>query len=287
MNRGSQTLCKNFLPLIAVFIFAPCFMLFATARIDRIDLFDKSDNHLLFVTFDYDSSGKNTGRSIFASDSTFLRHTSFQTNAAGDIVRETSLDFDSNTAYYTTLSASAGKTTFSVFDQFGLDQLGGAVSYSATGQTAFDLSQNSAVLNRIAYDTAADGGVTRINVLDKTGSLLYYAAVASASAVVQGAAAHVPMRPGITLTNSGQCLVVFEVLKPSTVSLEMFTVSGRNAGRLFCRQFAAGTYSLRARPDAGVAIRPATGIYLFRLSINGATAAVTRGMVERRQGALR
>ena len=287
MNRGSQRLCKKILPLMAVFIFASWFTLFAAARIDRIDLYDNADNHLLFVTFDYDAGGKNTGRSVFASDSTFLRHTSFQTNTAGDIDKETSLDFDSNTAYYTTLSASAGKTTFSVFDQFGLDQLGGSVSYSAANQTSFDLSQNSTLLNRITYDTASDGSLNRINVLDKTGSLLYYAVVTNATGVIQGAVAHVPVRPGITLTNSGQCLVVFEVLKRSMVSLEMFTVSGRNVGRLFRRQFAAGTYSFRAQPDAGNATRPAAGIYLLRLSINGATAAVTRGMFERRQGALR
>jgi hypothetical protein len=89
------------------------------------------------------------------------------------------------------------------------------------------------------------------------------------------------------LTKSGQCLVVFQVSKRSIVSLEMFTVSGKNAGKLFCRQFVPGTYSLHARPGAGGANRPAAGIYLFRLSINGATAAVTRGMIERRQGALR
>jgi hypothetical protein len=267
-------------------VFVPS-LLFAAPRIDRIDLYDNADNHLLFVTFDYDVSGKNTGRSIFASDSTFLRHTSFQTNTAGDIVRETSLDFDSNTAYYTTLSASAGKTTFSVFDQFGLDQLGGPVSYTAAGQAAFDLSQNSALLNRITYDTASDGSVTRINVLDKTGSVLYYAVVANAAGIFPGAVAQVPVHPGITLTKSGQCLVVFQLSKRSMVSLEMFTVSGKNAGKLFCRQFAAGTYSFHTRPGAGGASRPAAGIYLFRLSINGATAAVTRGMIERRQGVLR
>lgn len=286
MNRGSQRLCKKILPLMAVFVFTPCFILFAASRIDRIDLYDNADNHLLFVTFDYDAGGKNTGRSIFASDSTFLRHTSFQTNTAGDIVKETSLDFDSNTAYYTTLSASAGKTTFSVFDQFGLDQLGGPVSYTAASQTAYDLSQNGALLNRITYDTASDGSLNRINVLDKTGSLLYYAIVTNATAALHGAAAHVPVRPGITLTKSGHCLVVFQISKRSMVSLEMFTVSGKNAGKLFSRQFTPGTYSFRAQPDAGSATRPAAGIYLFRLSINGATAAVTRGMVERRQGAL-
>ncbi|HUI91792.1 MAG TPA: hypothetical protein VLX68_06035 [Chitinivibrionales bacterium] len=272
---------KN-LSLTALMIIVCQCMLFAAPRIDRIDLYDNADNHLLFVTFDYDASGKNTGRTVFTSDSTFLRHTTFQTNAGGDILKETSVDFDSNTAYYTSISPSASATTFSVFDQFGLDQLGGPVTYAAAGQNAFDLSQNGAALNRITYDTAADGGITRINVLDRSGDILYYATVTGASAVLRGATGHAPVRPVLTLTNRGQCLVVFEVEKRSTVSLEIFTLSGRCVERLFSGQFAAGEYSFRI---AHGSVRLATGMYLFRLSINGGTAAVTRGMVERK-GAL-
>jgi hypothetical protein len=282
MNRHFQSAQNKFLLFIAVFTIIPQCLIYAAPRIDRIDLYDIADNHLLFVTFDYDAGGKNTGRTVFASDSTFLRHTTFQTNTSGDIVRENSIDFDSNTAYYTTLNTSAGKTTFSVFDQFGLDQLGGPVSCTTGSQIAFDLSQNGAALNRITYDTASDGSLTRINVLDKTGAMLYYATVSSASAVLRGVGGHIPVRPVITLIKNGQCNIVFEVTNKSQVSLEMFTVSGKAAGKLVSKQFTAGAYSFRVPLGK---TRPAAGIYLFRLSINGQTAAVTRGMVER-QGVL-
>jgi hypothetical protein len=286
MNRSPKTPWKNILPLVAVFIVTPCFILFGAARIDRIDIYDKSDNHLLFVTFDYDAAGKNTGRSVFAGDSTFLRHTTFQTDVQGVVTKETSVDFDSNTVFSTTRNVSAGKTTFSVFDQFGLDQLGGAASYSVSGQNAYDVTQNGAVINRISYDTAGDGSLSRINVLDKTGSLLYYAAVTNATGVLQGNFSHVPGCPGIYLVKGTRCAVTFQVSKRSLVSLEMFTVSGRNAGKLFCGQYTAGTYSFHVQLNAGGTARPAAGIYLFRLSIDGASAAVRTGMVERQQGAI-
>ncbi|MDD5674737.1 MAG: hypothetical protein PHC61_11275, partial [Chitinivibrionales bacterium] len=133
-----------------------CFAFCHAARIDRLDIFDKSDNFLLFVTFNYDAAGNAIGRSVFTADSTFLRSTTFQTS--GTTTKEASLDFNGNSLFTTTISAPSGNNTaFSTVDQFGMDQFGGSMTYSSGPTNTFNINQNSALTCMEQYTFGADG----------------------------------------------------------------------------------------------------------------------------------
>ena len=128
--------------LSAVFLLAVSI----SARIDRVDIFDRAGNSLLFVEFEYDAEGKNTGRSVYASDSTFLRRTAFVNDNAGKRIREVSFDFNNDTIGRTEFSTIGNKPGISVFDQFKLDQFGAPVSYSANGENSYDIYHNGSVV---------------------------------------------------------------------------------------------------------------------------------------------
>jgi hypothetical protein len=255
--------CAAYFLAFLVVQFAP---LRVAARIDRIDLFDKSDNRLMFVTFDYDASGNNIGRSVFMADSTFVRSTTFQNDVAGNRVRETSFNFNGDTTGYTTFTTVNATRAISVFDQFGLDQLGGPMSAGASGTNAFDVSQKSAVINKIQYQFDAGNNLTRINVLDAGGQLVYYAAVNAANPAV------LPMRPirahapAISMIGSRYCRMQLTVDKPSIVRLDAYAPAGRKVATLLSVNCGPGRTDLVA--DCAVASLP-DGIYLFRVSVDG------------------
>jgi hypothetical protein len=250
--------------------------------IERIDLFDQTDNHLLFVTFSYDALGRNTGRSVFNADSTFLQSTSFTSDAQGAVSRENSINFDSNSVSSTALSRSGGKTSFSVMDQFGLDMLGGAVSYPASTNHSYALSQGGAVLNTVRYQYADDGRLTRIEVLDAGASLVYYATVKTTILSATLAPSRELLRtPSLQMRGAGRFRLTFELRHSGRVSLEVFSLNGRRLAALVDRTFSAGRQTVSA--DLFDRQQPAisSGVYMLRLSINGKCLSTQRYVVQR------
>jgi len=241
----------------------------AAARIDRIDLYDKSDNRLMFVTFAYDASGNNTGRSVFMADSTFVRSTTFQNDVSGNRVRETSFNFNGDTAGYTTFTILNAKPAISVFDQFGLDQLGGPVSAGASGTNAFDVSQKGAVINRVQYQFDAGNNLTRINVLDAGGNLQYYAAVNAVNRAIVPMRLYSAKQPSLSMIGSRYCRIQLTVDKPSIVRLDAYAPAGRKVATLLSVTCGPGSSDVVA--DCAAARLP-DGIYLFRASVDGVPA---------------
>jgi hypothetical protein len=239
------------------------------ARIQRLDVYDKTDNKLMFVTFQYDAAGKNTVRDVFAADSTFLRHTSLQFNAQNQVIKESSINFDSALVFYTNISSSGTSSTFSVFDQFNLDQFGGAMSSSTSDQVTYTISQGGAAINKIKY-TLVGGSVQRIDVGDNNGVMLYYALTDSSQVGLRIARQpSAAQRPSVTALGKGHFKVFCNLLQPANLTLELFNISGRRAAVVMNKQFGPGAHSIKA--DA-FASRPKTlsnGAYIVRLAIDG------------------
>jgi hypothetical protein len=249
------------------------------ARIDRIDIYDKSDNPLLFVTFDYDSTGANTGRSVFASDSTFLRSATFQTT--GTSVKESSIDFNGSLVFSTTRSPSTGGNgSFSTIDQFGMDQFGGAMSYSLASANNYTVTQNGQLSCSEQYQLAADGTLSRINILDKTGSLMYYA-IASPATSVSAPPREMIMQPVLTIGNRGIIRARFGLIRSSHVCLEIYTLAGRKAAGLIDKIFGSGSHALSVSVPGPGARGLGNGAYVVRLTIDGTAAVSGRMLLQR------
>jgi hypothetical protein len=249
------------------------------SRIDRLDIYDNSDNHLLFVTFAYDSAGANIGRSVFASDSTFLRSTTFQ--PSGTSVKETSIDFDANLVFSTTIGAAAGaKTPFSTVDQFGLEQFGGGMNFTLTSTNNYDISQNNVTSYKEQYQFAADGSLSRINILDKNGSVIYYAVSTSATGVTARPRAAARFSVSIN-ANRGYVKVVFGLVHTSHVCLDLYSPAGRRIAALLDKNLDSGNHAF-ALDGRGRNVNPlGNGACICRLTLDGVTVMAKKIVLQK------
>ena len=103
----------------------------------------------MFIEFEYDASGANISRSVYMSDSTFIKKTVIQNSSDGKKVKETSLNFNEDTLFSASFKTDGSKNSINVKDQFGVDQFGGDVSYTEATTDNFDISQNSKLINKI------------------------------------------------------------------------------------------------------------------------------------------
>lgn len=273
MELFTESIHKNKNILLAVLLISA--FTFAASPVKRLDMFDEQDNHLMFVNFEYDTNGNHISRSVYMSDSTFKRKTIFENDAQGNRIKETSLDFNYDTILTTTLGNDGGKTSFSIIDQFGNDQLGGAVSYSESGEGNYDIFQGSSIINKMVYDSDAQGKVTKISVLDKDGLILYYAKVTYEEVGNIGVfGGKTGLAPAILTKGSKYLELHFHLSTPARVECDLFSLSGRRVAILLNKRFAKGVYRETVRVASTVPVL-AAGVYLVNLSING--KIVTRG----------
>jgi hypothetical protein len=232
----------------------------------RMDIYDKADNHLLFVTFEYNGSGECISRSVFASDSTFLRTTRFTKNGSV-VTAENSIDYEDNPLFTTSISPQSGKTDFTIKDQFQMDLLGGPMSFTNGATGEYTISQGGATLYKQKYEFANDGSLTRVTFSDPAGTLLYYAKVVLSGGVIHGTGNGISPRlaPVFRFAANGKLLVSFTLAAPSRVTVELFTPSGRLAAKTTSKSLAAGRRTLAAACGQKLGI----GTYIARISANG------------------
>jgi hypothetical protein len=266
----------NFAYVIATFIvyLGLAATLAGQPRLDRLNFFDKADNQLFFVTFEYDVSGKNTGRTVYMSDSTFVRRTVFVNDGAGNHARETSFNFNDDTAGYSLFTSVGGKPAVSAYDQFGLDQLGGPVSWSSGDQVTYDVSQRGAVINKIRYTTVA-GALSRIDILDNAGSLLYYAQPGTPLAVVPRPMP-VSKRDDCRIMTIGEngCKIALHFDALSSVRIEQYRISGQRVSTLFSGQIGP------INREILVSV-PVAGVYFVKLLVNDRCVDQKVGIITR------
>ena len=249
------------------------------APITRVDIYDKSDNHLLFATFDYDGTGKNTGRSVFTSDSTFLRSTTF--GPSGTAAKETSIDFNNNPVFVTTINAPvAGKTAFSTVDRFGLTHFGPSMNYQETSANNYDITQNGVLSCKEQYEFGANGDLNKITVLDKNGTLAWYALVMNQVSAVTNPLNLIPLRSSLFTANRGRVRIRFDLAETGAVRAELFTAAGRRAAILINGKYTGGTHFLTVSASGADGIQLGNGTYIVRMTVNGAAAVNSRLLLQ-------
>lgn len=228
-------------------------------EIKRADFYDASGNHLMYVKFVY-KNGKNTERNVYMSDGYFKRKTILVNNSSGKREKEVSFDYNEDTSFVTTIAADGNKTKFTVRDQFKVEQFGGDVSYSGSGDD-FDFFQNGSLINKMKYNGK------RIEVLDKTGSLAYYVELDN-----------VPVRKtnrklshslmSIQQRGNSRFMVHLTLSSPSNVSCDLISLSGKKLATLFSKNLVYGSISESVNLTS-VIPGLADGVYLINMSIDG------------------
>jgi hypothetical protein len=159
----------------ALLAFALCIASAFAQAPTRLDLYDGADNHLMFVTFEYDGQ-KNISRTVYMSDSTFVRKIMVERDEQGKSTREVSLNFNDDTSLTTNFHYSGDATFFSIADQFKVDQVGDTVSCLAGDPLHFSLSykRTNTPAASIGYEKNNDGALTKVTISDNTGGPSYY-----------------------------------------------------------------------------------------------------------------
>ena len=253
----------------------------------RLDLYDAQDNWLMFVRFSYDSTGKNTGlgRTVFMSDSTFMRNVTATTDGSGQRLTETSFNFNGDTVFRSTYGASG--SSISTRDQFGVDQFGGPVNIASTGDMQYDLSQGGSVINKMTYEKDDQGRFTRVNVSDADNTLIYYGIFSYDVEGVVAAGKKRAFNPAIEQSRRGSLILRVSLEKPSTVRCELLSLSGKRVGVMLDTRLSKGAHRQVVPLVSQHSRALAMGVYCVSLSVDGRTVAVERLLVQDREAGSR
>jgi len=240
--------------------------------ITRMDLFDASDNHLLFITFDYNDKGDCIQRNVFSSDSTFMYSTTFTTS--NGVKKEHSVDYLDNTIYNTNINApSGGATAFTTVDQFGLSQFGAPLSWKKSTENTYDITQNGAKVCTQKYEYNADGDLTGITVMDKNGNKAWYAQIIHHNVAVRRGISEHGMNPMRFSVSRSAIKFYCTLSEAKFVSVELISPAGRRIESLVHGNLTKGKHSFSSSTR-----NLASGAYIVRVSIDG-TFALTRKVI--------
>jgi hypothetical protein len=245
------------------------------APINRLDIYDAADNHLLFVTFEYNGDGICTGRSVFASDSTFMYKTTIQADASGS--EENSFDYLENKIYKTKVkNTGTGSAEFSTVDQFGLSQFGSALTHSQTEANLFSINQGSTPVCKEKYEYDSTGNLARIVILGKNNETLWYAKAALAVGIKKVTSVKAFNSLAI---NASRGIIKFQCVMAAErfVTAELITPSGRRVKYLVNKMLTPGSYTF----TTGLEGHTASGTYIVKVSMNGVTVLTRKAIVQK------
>jgi hypothetical protein len=243
----------------------------------RLDLYDRDGNHLMFVTFEYENQ-KNVSRTVYMSDSTFVRKTFITYDLQGNRARESSLKFNSDTSYISEYQHRGDTTMFSIRDIFGIDQLGGRVRYLTDDSLSFNFSYQSggsSVTYVINYEKNQLGDLAKVTVSDYVLGKLFTGFFSFNDSPVK--ALHpqeIKQLASVRLRNSKVLDLGLNLEKPSVVKCCLVSLSGRRAGVLFEGRLAGGAQS-RSLRLSGLG-HMAEGVYMLTVSVDGAAVLKTK-----------
>jgi hypothetical protein len=250
-------------------VIAICFTLapLSGAPVKRMDVFDNTGNSLLFVEFEYDNNGNNIARTVFMADSSFIKRTVFTNDASGNRARENSFNFNDDTLGYTVFSSQNNRPSINVFDQFGLNQFGTSVSYELNGENQYDIYHNGSVIYKMKYLYTAEGEPERVNVMDKSGTTLYYATFSSAIKTIFQSVRSVSQMQCIVTAD--KCKLTILLKKDSELKACIYNLSGKIVSVPYTGTLKAGMRSVAFRLDQANAKKVASGMYIMRLFVDG------------------
>jgi hypothetical protein len=239
----------------------------------RLDLFDASDNNLMFITFEYEN-GRNTSRTIYASDSTFMRRVIISRNAGGSRTNEVSFNFNDDTSFVTRYQQSGTTTSMKIVDQFSVDQIGGTLDYTASGNNSYDATfpKTGTPAAKVTYESNADGTLRKVTVFNGKGQTQFYGVFTNGSVDIVP-----PNQPpnracpaaSLRLRGARQLELRLNLPASGEVRCQLTTLAGRAAGTLFNAPVKAGLQKLLVRADGNGSRRIADGVYLLTVSVDG------------------
>jgi hypothetical protein len=252
------------LPLLSV-----CFCLInAQDRIDTIRIYDRADNLLYYLTYDYMAGGVLIGQSLFDRTGYFLK--GIAVDGSG---KRTFRDDNGDLYHYSIPRTDGAKNYFDLYDRFNKpSEQRVCQGYSSPGATAgmiefFNLSGGLTHRMQYQYDGTR---IQRINILDNAGALSHHADVhyiddpgVEDGAFPQTGDGLLEMRPGLQ-----GVAISFALKSAGRVRMEAFDIRGRRAGLILDRVFPAGPGSLFCS-TRGFAFSRSAGVYLIKTDIKG------------------
>ncbi len=242
----------------------------------QLDIYDASDNHLMFITFQYDENGRNIGREVFMSDSTFIRRVEISYGDDGRRAKEASFNFNDDTSWVMKYGGSGKEVEFSISDQFGVDQVGGAVRYSAgEEQLSYDLTykSNGGFAARIEYEKDGNGNLKMVRVYDKSGELQYYGLFDGVGVrdVGRGGWKDRKVLTEAVIRSRGIRSVdlLLRLDRGGEVRCDLMTVSGRYAATLYRGKKEAGSHEMTLGIGGKEMRGLGRGVYVLVVKIDG------------------
>jgi hypothetical protein len=271
---------------ILCFILLSFFLTANATSVKYVHFFDAMDNKLMYLEFEYDGSGNNTARSVYMSDGTFIKRTVFNAASDGKRSLETSLNFNEDTLFSTSLRTDGAKKFIKVKDQFGVDQFGSEISYTESATDNFDFFQNNSQLNKMSYEKDGSGVYRKINVYDNTQKLMYYATLQYDGEPSAVKYQKIPLTsPSVRAMGNNNYEFRFNILKSSTISCELTSLSGRQVGKVFNRTFTPGPG--KEIVSIGKSLPTiANGVYLMNFSIDGKSVSRDKILIQGSKGGL-
>jgi len=273
---GFQIVYSMTLPLMLMFSSS-----YSAFNPTQLDFYDNTDNHLMYIVFHYEGD-RLTGRTVYMADGTFKREVNLVPDpaVAGGRLSETSFDFNGDTSFVTTYRNEAGKTSFTIKDQFKLDHVGGAVSYStATPDDYLITYQDNSFASHIAYENLPDGTPSKVYVYDAAGQMEYYGVFAT-TGINSNRANRLGGSPQAVVSPRGGAGfdIRLNLSAPGVVKCELLTLSGRVAGVLLNESVPKGQFlrSISTIRQAPVS----SGVYLMVVSVNGKVVSSRRYLSE-------
>lgn len=237
----------------------------------RLDLYDGADNHLMYMTFKYTPDGRNTGRSIFMADETFMRDVVINYDGFGRRINEVSYNFNGDTIYVTDYRQVDNGTSFGIHDRFNLDQAGDRVVYSNTAPLSFGLvyEKTGKQAAAVSYTTdAASGQLQRVDISGQSGTDSYYGLFSYGEVGISHFIRKAGKLPPASIQSRASRIdVKYNLCSAGSVRCELLTLSGRRVAVLFNGTLQPGQYThhFNLDKDAG---RISNGVYLIRVSVN-------------------
>jgi len=254
----------------------------------RLDLYDASDNHLMYLTFNYDGSNRCVRRTVYMADSTFMRRVEIFYSADGRRSTEVSYNFNDDTSWVMTYQQTPDATGFSITDNFKVDWVGGNVTYSMADPLRFELKyQNTGkTAAKMNYQKDGIGNLVRVDVTDQNGVMQYYGVFSTEGVGVIRAAAGAANLPQATVTARGGLVmeVQFNLRTAGEVRCDLVTLSGRCAATLLRTNLQPGAHTQSIRRDHGALRGVAGGVYVVTVSVDGVTVVRSR-YLHQNQGA--
>ena len=238
-----------------------------------LDLYDGSDNHLMYMTFRYDAEGRNTGRTIYMPDETFMRDIAINYDDLGRRIKEVSYNFNGDTIYMTDYIQTESGTSFNIRDQFNLDLAGERVTYSNTDPLNFDLMYEETGENTASVKYTKDvtnGQLLRVDIIDRYTGNSYYGLFSYGEMI---GVSHSGLKAGklhqaSIQSRASRIEVNFNLRSAGDVRCELMTLSGRRAAMLFSGRVQKGASSRHFNLDKNTG-GISCGVYLLKVSVNG------------------